>query len=197
MQSYSGNLSDFIFFMLKTILILIALGSIWGRDNQYFPILINNSPIFLQGSLPTLIQTKKIELANTIPQEQNLELKVHQQVNQYRQSLNLPPLQLNSLISEQARLHSERMASKSSSFSHNGFSQRIQIISRQIPYRSAAENIAYNQGYTNPVSIAVKGWIKSPEHHKNMIGNFNLTGIGIAKNSQGEYYFTQIFILKR
>jgi uncharacterized protein YkwD len=27
-----------------------------------------------------------------------------------------------------------------------------------------------------------------------MIGDFNLTGIGVAKNRAGEYYFTQIFI---
>jgi uncharacterized protein YkwD len=30
-----------------------------------------------------------------------------------------------------------------------------------------------------------------------MIGNYDLTGIGVASNSQGEYYFTQIFVLKR
>jgi uncharacterized protein YkwD len=29
-----------------------------------------------------------------------------------------------------------------------------------------------------------------------MEGNYNLTGIGVAKNAEGEYYFTQLFILE-
>jgi len=44
---------------------------------------------------------------------------------------------------------------------------------------------------------AVKGWINSPGHQKNMVGDYNLTGIGIAKNNVGEYYFTQLFVKKR
>ncbi|MEB3337507.1 MAG: hypothetical protein VKJ46_08605 [Leptolyngbyaceae bacterium] len=39
--------------------------------------------------------------------------------------------------------------------------------------------------------------MKSPGHLKNIKGQYNLTGIGIAKDSQGKYYFTQIFILRR
>lgn len=124
----------------------------------------------------------------------DLEILAHQQVNQYRQSRNLSPLKLDRAISQQARIHSQNMAQGQLPFSHQGFENRIEAISLAIPYRSAAENVAYNQGYRDPVEKAVEGWIKSPGHHKNMIGNYNLTGIGIAKNSQGEYYFTQIFI---
>ncbi len=125
-----------------------------------------------------------------------LEQLAHQQVNQYRQSQNLPPLILNDSISKQARIHSQNMAQGSSDFSHKGFEKRIESLGSTITYRSAAENVAYNQGYSDPVTKAVAGWIKSPGHHKNMIGKYNLTGIGVAKNSQGEYYFTQIFVLE-
>ena len=52
-------------------------------------------------------------------------------------------------------------------------------------------------GYSNPGEVAVEGWIKSPGHHKNMIGDYDLTGIGIAQNSEGTYYFNQIFIKTR
>lgn len=184
--------------MLKTLVKLVALGVISWGGYQYLPLLISNFPnTEEESSSQPLLATKTVPITGIKSQYQDLELQTHRQVNQYRQSQNLPPLQLNSLISQQARLHSEKMAAKKTSFSHNGFEKRIKIISRQIPYQSAAENLAYNQGYSNPVSFAVKGWIKSPGHHKNMIGNFNLTGIGIAKNAQGEYYFTQIFIRKR
>ncbi|MCA1994375.1 MAG: CAP domain-containing protein [Coleofasciculus sp. S288] len=126
-----------------------------------------------------------------------LEQSIHQQVNQYRQSLNLPPLTLDARISEQARLHSEAMASGQVPFSHDGFEGRAKAIGKSISLRGAAENVAYNMGYSNPDQQAVQGWIKSPGHRKNMEGNFDLTGIGISKNAKGEYYFTQLFIKRR
>ena len=44
---------------------------------------------------------------------------------------------------------------------------------------------------------AVDGWIKSDGHRKNIESQFNLTGIAIAKNAKGEYYFTQLFVRSR
>lgn len=118
-------------------------------------------------------------------------------VNQYRSTKNLPPLLLNSLISQQAKTHSKNMAQGQVPFSHEGFKERVQALSGKISYRRAAENLAYNSGYAKPAKQAVEGWIDSSSHRHNMLGNYNLTGIGIAKNSQGEYYFTQIFILEK
>jgi len=123
-----------------------------------------------------------------------LEQSVHQQINQYRQEHKLPPLTLDPRISEQARAHSQAMASGKVPFSHQGFEQRVAAINRVIPYRASAENVAFNLGYSNPVQQAVQGWIKSPGHRINIEGEYNLTGIGIVKNAKGEYYFTQIFI---
>jgi uncharacterized protein YkwD len=40
----------------------------------------------------------------------------------------------------------------------------------------------------------VDGWLNSPGHRRNIEGDFRLTGIGIAKRSDGMVYFTQIFI---
>lgn len=126
-----------------------------------------------------------------------MEQTVHQLVNQYRQSQNLPPLTLDERISDQARQHSAAMASGEVSFSHDRFEQRLEAIAQTIPFRAAAENLAYNIGYPNPAKQAVRGWIESPGHQKNMVGNYDLTGVGIAQNPQGEYYYTQIFIKSR
>lgn len=123
-----------------------------------------------------------------------LEQSVYQQVNQYRQSRNLPPLKLDARISEQARLHSQEMASGRVPFSHQGFEGRVKAIAKSISYRRAGENVAYNQGFSNPGQQAVEGWIESTGHRENMEGNFDITGMGVAKNTRGEYYFTQIFI---
>ncbi len=123
-----------------------------------------------------------------------MEQSVHQQINQYRKSKNLPPLAFDATIAQQSRNHSEAMARGQVPFSHNGFDSRVQAIAKSIRYRSAGENVAYNMGYSKPDQQAVEGWLKSPGHYKNIVGNFDLTGIGITKNAKGEYYFTQIFI---
>ncbi len=126
-----------------------------------------------------------------------LEQEINRRVNQYRLSKNLPPLTMNAEISYVARQHSKDMASKQATFSHDGFDNRAKSVRKTIPYKSFAENLAYIKGYPDLADVAVKGWINSPGHRKNMEGNFNLTGIGIAKNSEGEYYFTQLFLLQR
>lgn len=118
----------------------------------------------------------------------------HQQVNEYRASQGLAPLEFNTLISEQAKIHSENMAQQTVDFSHEGFQDRIEALKDNISYSGAAENIAYNMGYGDPATRAVSGWIESDGHRQNMTGNYNLTGIGVAVNQEGEYYFTQIFI---
>ncbi|MEW6492862.1 MAG: CAP domain-containing protein [Cyanobacteriota bacterium] len=126
-----------------------------------------------------------------------LEQSVYQQVNQYRKSHNLPPLKWDAQITQQARNHSQAMASGKVPFSHNGFDGRVKSIGKSVAYRAAAENVAYNQGYSDPGKQAVQGWLKSPGHLENIEGNFDLTGVGVTKNAKGEYYLTQIFIKGR
>jgi uncharacterized protein YkwD len=41
---------------------------------------------------------------------ESLELSVYQQINQYRQSQNLPPLTIDPIFSARARMHSQNMA---------------------------------------------------------------------------------------
>ncbi|MBE9212406.1 CAP domain-containing protein [Plectonema cf. radiosum LEGE 06105] len=126
-----------------------------------------------------------------------MEKSVHEQINQYRSSKGLAPLKLNGEISKIAREHSQQMASKQVAFGHSGSNSRYQKISKLIAWNGVAENVAYNQGYKNPGKLAVEGWIKSPGHQRNMVGKYQVTGIGVAKNSKDEYYFTQLFVSQR
>ncbi|MBD2301959.1 CAP domain-containing protein [Nostoc sp. FACHB-190] len=137
-----------------------------------------------------------IQLAQTV-NTAKLEAEVFTQINQYRASLGLPALTRNSTIDNQARTHSQNMAQGRVAFGHDGFGARIQAIAVTIPYSAAAENVAYNQGYSNPATQAVQGWLRSPGHLANIKGNYNLTGVGVAVNSRGAVYFTQIFIRRR
>jgi uncharacterized protein YkwD len=140
------------------------------------------------NSLPNVAQ-KNLAAASS------LEQSVHNQINQYRQKQNFLPLAFDETIADEARLHSAQMA-KVGRISHDGFDGRATSIGRSIKYRGFAENVASNQGYQDPGLIAIKSWISSASHHKTMVGNFDLTGIGVVKQGDS-YYFTQIFVRKR
>jgi len=78
------------------------------------------------------------------------------------------------------------------SFGHEGFQTRIKHIYPHVKNpQGGAENIAYNY---KTAKIVVDGWMHSPGHRTNILGGYNLTGIGIDKDAQGKLYFTQIFI---
>ena len=126
----------------------------------------------------------------------NTEKKIHQLINQYRNSMNLPVLELNERISQLAREHSEAMVNKKIPFGNSGFKERIRKITLFLPNKVASENVACYQG--NPVSeeIIVQFWLKSAKHRKIIKGDYDLTGIGIAKSTDDVYYFTQVFIRK-
>jgi uncharacterized protein YkwD len=153
---------------------------------------LNRSNVPVSQTRSTISQPQAISYQATNP----LEIAIYQQVNLYRQSLNLPPLVINPIISAQAKVHSEEMA-RTGTFGHDGFNLRVSSVAQTIAYRSAAENVASSRGYSHPNLVAVQGWIESPGHHRNMIGRYDLTGIGVAQSANGEYYFTQIFIRKR
>ena len=168
---------------------------------EWLELLANSKALELLANSKALASKNQSFLSNTpstatVAQRSNsgefasLEQSIHQQINQHRQSRNLPPLTLDSRITEQARNHSQAMASGQVPFSHEGFNARAEALAPG----SAAENIAYDRGSSNPAKQAVQGWLKSSGHSQNICGKYDLTGIGVATNNKGEYYLTQIFL---
>ena len=123
---------------------------------------------------------------------ENQKLILHY-VNEYRAQHRLAPLKLSHQISQEARLHSKEMATKKIPFGHIGYSQRIHHLYQQYDNcNGGAENVAY---YRINAKKLVEGWIASRGHRRNIEGNYNLTGIGIAYSGKpGWAYFTQIFL---
>merc|ERR1712137_1184352 len=111
--------------------------------------------------------------------------------NQYRASKGLAPCRWHDGIARIAADHAAQMASGAATFSHDGFDARVRAF--PVIHRAAAENLAFNKGYAKVSENAVEGWIKSPGHEKNLRGNFNLCGIGVARAPDGAYYLTQLF----
>ncbi len=131
--------------------------------------------------------------AETPSELAEIEAAVLEQINAYRQEQGLKPLATNDAIRGQSREHSSAMAQGTAPVSHQGFDGRVEAIAKSVAYRSAAENVAYNEGYADPGEQAVQGWIESPGHLENIRGDYDLTGVGVARDGQA-YYFTQIFI---
>ena len=101
---------------------------------------------------------------------------------------------MNAVISKAAEAHTHNMAIKELPFGHDGYDERMDGISRQLKNVTAnAENVAY--GAKNAREV-VDMWLHSPGHKKNIEGNYNLTGLGIEKGTDGQLYFTQIFVYK-
>lgn len=135
--------------------------------------------------------TKHASIASPV----KMEKEVFDLINEKRRENALPPLTWSESIAIEARHHSLNMANKRVPFGHQGSDQRFKTLQKLISFsRSFAENVAYNSGYSNPVEIAVLGWLESPGHYKAIMGDFNLTGVGVEKNLKGEYYFTQLFV---
>ncbi|XZF15323.1 CAP domain-containing protein [Chitinophagaceae bacterium MMS25-I14] len=125
----------------------------------------------------------------------NMEASILKLINQYRAGKHLPALAMNDEIADAARRHSYDMATHKVPFGHDGFEQRTgRLIKDLKPANAAAENVAFGASSAREV---VDMWLHSKGHRKNIEGNYNMTGIGIAADRTGKYYFTQIFINKQ
>ena len=125
------------------------------------------------------------------PRASSMSADILRLVNQHRRSIGRPPLQAISFISSVALGHSRDMLSGRTPFGHEGFRDRINIISKKLgPVEVAAENVA-----SGPMSAreVVDGWLHSSGHRHNIEGDFRYTGIGLAFGRDGNIFFTQIF----
>ena len=118
------------------------------------------------------------------------ENKIFNLVNLHRMGRKLEILSCEPLLNTIATAHAELMLQQDQ-LSHQGFNERAQEISSSFQASAVGENIA--SGTENAQEI-LKSWLNSESHRKNIEGNFNKTGIGIAKKDSQAYY-CQIFVL--
>jgi len=130
------------------------------------------------------------------PSESEVEREVFEMVNQHRVSIGLNALERNETIAGECRTHSRNMASGSVPIGHDGFDQRAVNIRNTIPYTLIGENVAYSNvgsGGSSPASLVLNEWLNNSQHRGNIEGNYNLTGVGVARDGN-KYYITQIFV---
>jgi uncharacterized protein YkwD len=133
--------------------------------------------------------------AATSPERRAFDL-----VNRERAARGEGQLMWDDELASMARRHSENMA-RQNFFSHTDQTGRDTAARAAecgvCGWRALAENIAYNQGFDDPVAFAVERWMNSAKHRDNILrAGFTHAGLGIAKSPDGTVYFTQVFVTR-
>jgi len=164
------------------IFVLAVIGVIWhltatGRLHK------RDAPI---GGSP------REETSDLSQEFENISRAALAATNEYRAFKGLSALEWHQGLASIAVDHAGEMAAGSMPFSHEGFEDRV---SQYPAYATmAAENLGQCKGHEDIAICAVNGWILSPEHEQNLIGDFDHCGIGTAHNSaDGRWFITQLF----
>lgn len=122
-------------------------------------------------------------------------------INKKRAENGFSELKWSDEVAATAREHSQNMA-EFNFFSHRGLDSKLvsdRADARGMrKWRAIGENIAFNRGYSDPVTKAVELWLNSAEHKRNLMDTtWKESAIGIAVAADGSYYFTQVFLIRK
>jgi uncharacterized protein YkwD len=131
----------------------------------------------------------------------SIEEQVFAAINRFREENHLVPLSIAKDLAGVARLHSQDMATREY-FNHvspDGITMRKRVLGFGITnWNRLAENIAMNYGHPNPADVAVNGWLNSQGHRHNILDqDLTETGIGVAMDTKGRIYLTQLFARRK
>ena len=113
------------------------------------------------------------------------------QTNQFRKSKGKTELIIRDDLNNIAQKHSADMAAGRVGFGHAGFDKRNSMAKEIIqPLKNFAENVAFGASSGKEV---VAMWKNSSGHRKNMLGSFTYIGIGVARDKNGQFFYTQVF----
>jgi uncharacterized protein YkwD len=126
-----------------------------------------------------------------------IEVAITFHTNKIRPANN--PLLHHARLSFVSRDWSDRQAA-SGSISHRGFpDDRRRVYTEAFPGDSVGiqgENVAFSSSNSTSADevarMFVDMWAKSPGHRRNMLGNFEILGVGVTKKGN-RFYATQIF----
>jgi uncharacterized protein YkwD len=130
---------------------------------------------------------------------EQLEQQCLEQINRQREARGISTLKLSQELLPLARYYSWRMAEEKF-FAHTdpeGRTVKERVSDYGIRWQILGENLAYSNGYVNPVAASMHGWMDSPGHRKNILDSaYNYTAIGVWISENGTVYFTEIFMKK-
>jgi len=121
------------------------------------------------------------------------EQKIVDLTNRERAQKKLPPLTPNALLFQVARAHSSNMA-RQDKMDHvlDGKDVEQRVLAAGYDYLRVGENL----GWSDRIALdkLLKEWMQSKAHREHILdGRFQEIGVGLARNTKGELYYTQVF----
>jgi uncharacterized protein YkwD len=120
--------------------------------------------------------------------------KILKLTNQERKQKELPPLKPNALLFKVAQAHSENMA-KQGKMEHklDGLTPMQRVRAAGYAYARVHENIGAGDADV-PLEDLMKAWMDSKGHRENILSELcTEIGLGVAKDQNGQVYYTQLF----
>jgi len=143
---------------------------------------------------PALIFPGQVINIPNIDEYKALETEVVRLVNVERARAGLPALTQNWELSRVARYKSQDFINRNY-FSHDSptYGSPFDMLrSFGILFSAAAENIA--RGQSSPATV-MNSWMGSAGHRANILSSlYNKIGVGVARDSRGTLFWTQMFI---
>lgn len=134
----------------------------------------------------------KIELSLMTPETKTIEIQILELINDHRLSLGLNTLSDMTVVKSVAFSHTDYMVINNE-VSHANFYVRSDYLKANAGASRVSENVAY--GYSSAQSV-VNAWLKSDAHRAVIEGDFTNFDIAAEVNSEGKWYYTNIFIKK-
>lgn len=129
------------------------------------------------------------------PRPPKLDMEILALTNAVRKEYNLLPLKQHKELSAIAARHAAAVAEGREPFSHSGAPERFASCSARCI--NVAENLARSDGFPREdlPRAAVAGWCGSEGHRRNLLGPFDVCGIGWAASDAGTIFITQLLAL--
>ena len=126
------------------------------------------------------------------PAAKTIEIEILELINNHRIEVGLNPLHNLNIIKSVALTHTDYMV-EINQVNHDNFFQRRNSLIQNASAVSVSENVAY--GYSTAQAV-VTAWLNSPSHRENLEGDYTDFDISAEQNSEGRWYYTNIFIKK-
>lgn len=126
---------------------------------------------------------------------QSVESEVLTLTNVFRAEQQLAPLGWHSGLALIAKRHAVAVAEGRAPFSHSGARDRFSSCGTRCI--NVAENLARSEGFSRGdlPEASVAGWRESDGHRRNLLGPFDVVGIGWASSDTGVVFMTQLLAL--
>ncbi len=128
-----------------------------------------------------------------------LEQLVFEKINAVRVQHGLSPVRFASDLQAIARLHSEDQARRNTltHCSADGKNAGARLDAANIGWLRYGENVGLVKGYTDPATVVVDAWLRSPGHAANVLdAQLVESAIGVAQATDGTYFLTQEFVTR-